>query len=115
MVHDDLELTGDVDDLVAHLDRSNPGGSVSANLEESSDHRLGDARMVVRVYERYRAIGRQPGEPRRSILAVDARLAVTAIAAGGSQAVFFKVNTLGESAFLGRAVEALKVHASRQD
>jgi hypothetical protein len=46
---------------------------------------------------------------------VDARLAVTATAAGGSQAVFFKVNTLGESAFLGRAVEALQVHASRQD
>ena len=115
MAHYDLELTGDVDDLVAHLDRSIPGGSVSANLEESSDHRLGDARMVVRVYERYSAMGGNRVSLGVSILAVDARLAVTAITAGSSQAVFFKVNTLGESAFLGRAVEALQAYASRQD
>src|SRR6476646_1017743 len=114
MAHYDLGLSGDVDDLVAHLDRSIPGGSVSANLEESSDHRLGDARMVVRVYERYSAMGGNRVSLGVSILAVDGRLAVTAIATGGSQAVFFTVNTWGESAFLGRAVEALQAYASRQ-
>jgi hypothetical protein len=43
-----------------------------------------------------------------SILAVGGALAVSAISAGGSQAVFFKINTVGEQNFLGKAVDALR-------
>ena len=51
------ELEGDVHGLVAHLDQQILRGSVSAKVEDSSDHTIGDARMVVRVYERYSALG----------------------------------------------------------
>ena len=49
-------LTGDIDELAAHLDRAIPGGSVSAKREDGSDVTIGDARMVVLVYERYSAL-----------------------------------------------------------
>jgi hypothetical protein len=108
MAHFELELSGDVDDLVAHLDRTIASGSITAKLEESSDHRLGDARMVVRVYERYSAMGGNRVSLGVSILSVGAQLAVTALTSGGSQAMFWKLNTFGEQAFLEKAVAALR-------
>lgn len=101
------ELTGDVDRLVAHLDQAIPGGSVSAKYEAGADHRIGDARMVVRAYERYSAMGGNRVSLCISILAVGERLALSAVSAGGSQAVFFKLNTFGEEAFLQKAAEAI--------
>ena len=105
------ELEGDVEGLVAHLDQQILRGSVSANIEDSSDHSIGDARLVVRVYERYSAFGGNRVSLNISILAVGRRLFVTAITAGGSQAVFFKVNTVGEESFLRQAVDALRTYA----
>jgi len=105
------ELEGDVEGLVAHLDQQILRGSVSANIEDSSDHSIGDARLVVRVYERYSAFGGNRVSLNISILAVGHRLFVTAITAGGSQAVFFKVNTVGEESFLRQAVDALRTYA----
>lgn len=43
-----------------------------------------------------------------SILAVDRQMAVTMISSGGSQALFLKVNTFGERAFLDRGLDALQ-------
>ena len=106
------ELAGDVDGLVAHLDQQILRGSVSAKVEDSSDHTIGDARMVVRVYERYSAFGGNRVSLNISILAVGGRLAVSAITAGGSQAVFFKINTVGEENFLNKAVDALRSYAA---
>jgi hypothetical protein len=106
------ELEGDVDGLVAHLDEQILRGSVSAKVEDGSDHTIGDARMVVRVYERYSAFGGNRVSLNISILAVGRRLAVTAITAGGSQAMFFKLNTVGEENFLSKAVDALRGYAA---
>ena len=108
MANYETQLAGDVGALVAHLDDRILGGSVSAKVEDGSDRALGDARMVVRVYERYSAFGGNRVSLNISILAVGGELAVTAIASGGSQAVFFKVNTVGESNFLNKAVDALQ-------
>jgi hypothetical protein len=108
MAHYEQTLDGDVDALMAHLDRAIPAGSVTAKLEDQGDHRIGDARMVVRVYERYSALGGNRVSLCVSVLAVGTQMSVTAITAGGSQAVFWKINTFGESAFLQRAVEALR-------
>ena len=40
----------------------------------------------------------------------DRRVYASAITAGGSQAMFFKMNTLGEESFLEEAEEALSRH-----
>lgn len=108
MAHYETQLTADLDALVAHLDRTIQAGSVTAKVEDGSDHRIGDARMVVRVYERFSAFGGNRVSLSISILAVGEQLALTATAAGGSQAMFFKINTVGEDAFLDRAVQAIR-------
>jgi Family of unknown function (DUF6054) len=106
------QLTGDVDQLVAHLDRAISGGSITAKYEDGADERIGDARMVVRVYERYSALGGNRVSLCLSILAVGDQMALSAMSSGGSQAMFFKLNTFGEEAFLRRAVQAIEQYAA---
>lgn len=78
-------------------------GSISATLEGKTDFRSGDARCSVRVFERYSWIGKN-----RVSLSVtlfqkgDEGIHLSAISSGGSQAMFFKINTLGEDAFLDK-------------
>jgi len=106
------ELIGDVDRLVAHLDQAIPQGSITAKYEAGSDQRIGDARMVVRAYERYSAFGGNRVSLCISILSVGDQMALSAVSSGGSQAMLFKLNTFGEEAFLRRAVQAIEAFAS---
>jgi hypothetical protein len=107
MAHYETVLSGDADALAQHLDRAIGGGSATSKLESGSDQRLDDARMVVRAYERYSAMGGNRVALTVSILAVGDKLAVSMVSSGGSRAMFFKVNTIGESSFLDRGVAAL--------
>ena len=87
------------DTLLRKLEHAIPDSSWSAELEAGSDFKDGSARCSVRVFERYSMVGGN----RLSLtltLFQNESIRLSAIAAGGSQAVFFKVNTLGEDAFL---------------
>ena len=108
MAHYDCQLTGSVEDLVAHLDEEILRGSVSATLEEQVEHRAGDARMVIRAYERYSGFSGSRVSLTVAVLAVDQQLAVTALTTAGSKAMFFKLDTVGEGTFLDKAVAALQ-------
>ncbi len=97
-------------DQVLHLiENGIPESSLSAELEAGSDFREGTARCAVRVFERYSWSGGN-----RLSLSVtlfqngDAPIRMSAVAAGGSQAVFFKLNTLGEESFLDVLRELLE-------
>ena len=89
------------DKLLRKLEQEIPDSSWSADLEAGSDFKEGDARCSVRVFERYSMIG---GNRLSLTLTLfqngDSPIRLSAITAGGSQAVFFKVNTLGEESFL---------------
>ena len=89
------------DTLLRKLERAIPDSSWSAELEAGSDFKDGSARCSVRVFERYSMVG---GNRLSLTLTLfqngDEPIRLSAIAAGGSQAVFFKMNTLGEDAFL---------------
>jgi hypothetical protein len=110
MAHYQHELTGDLDSLVLYLDHAIPQGSITAKYEAGSDHRIGDARMVVRAYERFSAWGGNRVSLCISILSVGEKMALSAVSSGGSKAVLFKVNTFGEEAFLSRAVQAIAAY-----
>lgn len=75
-------INEDFDQLLSKIEDGIINGSMSATLEDASDFRSGTARCSVRVFERYSY-------------------------AGGSQAVFFKINTWGEEAFLDKLIELL--------
>ena len=94
-----------------HLDDAISAGSISASVEAGDERSIGDARMVVRTYERFSALGGNRLTLSASILAVGDRMEVCLTTSGGSQAVFWKVNTFGEEAFLTKGVEAVESFA----
>lgn len=91
---------GDFTQVLAQIDRAVMEGSSSASLEDSSDMYCGDARCAVRVYERYSWTGGNRVSMNMTLVGRGQDLFLTAITSGGSQAMFFKVNTWGEEAFL---------------
>ncbi len=97
------------DKLLRKLEKEIPDSSWSANLEAGSDFQEGGARCSVRVFERYSMLG---GNRLSLTLTLfqngDSPIRLSAITAGGSQAIFFKVNTLGEEAFLENVKELLE-------
>ena len=94
-------LNTDFSELLSRLESGILSSSLSASLEERCDW-IGDhARCSVRVFERYSAFGgnrlsltltlfQEAGGP----------VSLCAITAGGSQAVFFKINIISEQSFL---------------
>ena len=75
--------------------------SISASLEDSCDWHIGDARCSVRVYERYSYAGGNRVSMNVTIFQNgNGPVKLCAITSGGSQAMFFKINTWGEESFL---------------
>ncbi len=96
------QLNGNFNDILKSLELGITGSSISASLEETSDFSSAGARCAVRVFERYSYMGGN-----RVSLSVtlfqpspDSPVYLSGITSGGSQAMFFKINTLGEEAFL---------------
>lgn len=97
------------DRLLHRLEKDIPDSSWSAELEAGSDFQEGDARCSVRVFERYS----MAGSNRLSLTLTmfqngEGPIRLSAITAGGSQAVFFKINTIGEESFLDDVKALLK-------
>lgn len=93
-------LKGDFNSLVKWLHNDIINGSISVTFEDGSDVNMGSMRTAVRVYERYSAIGGNRVSMNVTVAGNGDDLFVSAITSGGSQAVFFKINTFGESSFL---------------
>ena len=79
--------------------------SLSASYEDGSDWEKGDVKCAVRVYERYSTFGGNRVSLNVTLVGTDGELFLTGITSGGSQAVFFKINTLGQDAILDCLVE----------
>ena len=96
-------VNGSFSEILARIERGIPNGSISASLEDGSDFVSGSSRVSVRVFERYSWTGSN-----RVSLSVTlfqngpGPVHLSAITSGGSQAVFFKINTWGEEAFLDK-------------
>ena len=100
-------LTGDFDDILWRLDQAVLNGSMSATLEDRSDFSIGPVQVSVRMYERYSAMGGNRVAMCLTLAGEGNRLHLTAITAGGSRAMFFKMNTWGEEAFLDTLAEVV--------
>ena len=99
-------LKGDMYALLEKIETGILAGSISATLEDKSDFMLGDVKCAVRVYERYSFAGGNRVSLSLTAVQLGDEIKLSAITSGGSQAVLFKLNTLGEKSFL-RALEEL--------
>ena len=101
-------LHGNFDELLTRIENGILKGSVSATLEDASDFTDGSSRCAVRVFERYSWIGSNRVSMNVTLFeGGDGTIHLSAITSGGSQAMFFKINTWGEESFLERLEEFL--------
>jgi len=106
------ELNGNFDEMLKLCDKA-VMQSASANREDGSDYERGGIRVAFRVYERYSMIGSNRVSLALTLIGEGDELALTAITSGGSQAVFFKINTFGEENFLNTLVKAVEAQIKR--
>ena len=100
-------LTGDFEALLDYLHDGILTGSASASWEDGSDYSGPNFRCAVRVFERYSLMGGNRVSLTLTLVGEGDRIFVSAIASGGSQAMFVKMNTMGEGSFLTKVAELL--------
>ena len=100
-------LSGDFDRWVSKIEHGVLNGSASASLEDSWDMRQGDSRCAVRVFERYSYAGQNRVSMSVTLYQAGGPIHLCAITSGGSQAMFFKMNTWGEETFLDTLKELI--------
>lgn len=108
------KLQGNIDDLLEWLHNDITNGSASASYEDGSDYRTGELKVSVRVYERYSMAGGNRVSLNITIFEKSDEIFVTAITSGGSQAIFFKTNTLGEETFLEKCSKSIENYIRNQ-
>lgn len=106
-------LTGNFDELLELVTDGVLNGSMSASYENGSDWTNSTVRCAVRVFERYSYMGGNRVSMNVTLVGNDRDLFLSAITSGGSQAVFFKLNTLGEESFLEKLVPIVENYARR--
>ena len=106
-------LTGNFDELLELVTDGVLNGSMSASYEDGSDWTNGMVHCAVRVFERYSYMGGNRVSMNVTLVGNDRDLFLSAITSGGSQAVFFKLNTLGEESFLEKLVPIVENYARR--
>ncbi len=100
-------LHGNFDTLLAKIEDGVLNGSFSATLEDTCDWRGTDSRCSVRVFERYSYAGGNRVSMNVTMYQSGPSIRLCAITSGGSQALFFKVNTWGEESFLDALAQLL--------
>ena len=102
------KLEGDFDNVLGKIEDGMLSGSFTASLEESSDFISGEARCSVRVFERYSFLGANRVSLSVTLFQNNNEIFLSAISSGGSQAMFFKLNTMGEEAFLQKLINIIE-------
>ena len=100
MARYETSVRGDFSQIAGFIDMELRQQSVSLSLEESFDTTAGGYRICQRVYERYSYTGGNRASLSVLFIETDDGAKICGIATGGSQALFFKINTFGEEAFL---------------
>lgn len=86
--------------------------SFSASIEDEHYYNVHDVHVGILIFERYSYTGKNRLSLSITITEYQNNLHVTAISSGGSQAMFFKINTFGEDAFLDKFKEAIQNYKS---
>jgi hypothetical protein len=107
-------LEGNFYELLDWLHEDITSGSISASYEDGSDYTIGTVKVAVRVYERYSFLGKNRVSLNLTLVGDGPKLFISAITSGGSQAVFFKINTIGESSFLDLCAESVERYISQR-
>ncbi len=101
-------VTGDFNRFLSYIESGIAQGNISASREGGYNFEMDGVRCATRVFERYSYLGGNRLSLSVTVFGKGNDLNVCAITAGGSQAVFFKVNTFGEDAFLRKFADLIE-------
>ena len=102
------EIEGNFEEILKRIEEGILKGSMTATLEDSSDFVSANAKCSVRVFERYSSLGSNRVSLNITLFqSDDSKIKLSAITSGGSQALFWKINTIGEKAFLNKLKEII--------
>ena len=104
----EAELHGGFFEILEAVNDAVMSNSASATLEDKSDFSTDNATCAVRVYERYSYSGQNRVSMSVTLLKSDERIFITVITSGGSQGMFLKFNTFGESSFLDTVISTIE-------
>ncbi len=93
-------LSGNFGEISMKIENEILSASSTATLEDETWFRSADSKCCVKVFERYSAFGGNRVSLTVTIFEDREAITVSGITSGGSQAVFLKMNTLGEETFL---------------
>lgn len=102
-------VNGNFSDFSRYIHNEIMNGSISASYEDGCTYRYDGGVTEMSVFERYSYAG--GNRVSLSVLLTqvsDGCIRVCAVTSGGSQAMFFKLNTWGEESFLDRFREAVE-------
>lgn len=100
-------IHGNFDSVVRRVTDGVLNASVSASLEDSWETSENGARCAVRIFELYSYAGGNRVSMSVTFFQTAGPIRVYAATSGGSQAVFFKINTWGEESFLDTLQDVL--------
>ena len=103
------ELHGSFQHFCQFLKNELIKSSFSASIEDEHYYDIHDVNVGILILERYSYTGGNRLSLSITITEYQNHLHVTAISSGGSQAVFFKINTLGEDAFLDKLKKQFRI------
>ena len=106
------KFRGNFYEMLERLNEDIKRSSSSASYEDGSDFISGSTKAAVRVYERYSMAGGNRDSLNVTLIDNGKELFLSAITSGGSQAVFFKINTWGEETFLQICRESVEEYIS---
>ena len=94
-------ITGDFDEVLRRIVDGIENASMTSSLEDGSDFITENSRCSIRVFERYSYMGQNRVSLNLTLFQEGTDpIRLSAITSGGSQAMLFKINTIGEESFL---------------
>lgn len=106
-------LYGDFDTILNDFNDTILTASSSATFEGGSNYEDENVMLATRAYERYSAFGSNRVSLHITLLQSCGKVIFSAITAGGSSAMFFKINTLGESNFLDTIMPVVEKYSKK--
>lgn len=94
------EFKGDFNEVVQYSKDIILENSRTATLEDEVYHNINGIKIAFLVFERYSLVGGNRLSLSLSIIGEGDEIKLTAITTGGSQAILYKINTVGEEEFL---------------
>ena len=101
----EIKVRGPLEQFTNYLESNMSSLGATIELEDRSVYSAGDVDVAIYVFERYSYTGSNRVSLNVTCVGYDHDVYITAISSGGSQAVFFKINTWGEGSFLDRFID----------